>query len=212
MRLILDACRPFGVEVAQLLMSAEDVENRRRFLSARHTMRRLLDAGIVPIINENDALADDELKVGDNDHLAALVASVISAEALVILSNVDGLRRDAGEGPVIRHARADEPIDSHVGAACSASGVGGMAAKLSAARLAASRGVPTLIASGLGSDALSALAEGSVPPGTMIVPTAWDPIRAPRVDRSPGAHARSGTVDAVGSDATSTRCRGSPSR
>src|SRR5690606_15032294 len=68
------------IHVAQLLMSADDIENRRRFLSARHTLLELLSRGVVPIINENDALSDDEDKVGDNDHLAALVTNVVSAD------------------------------------------------------------------------------------------------------------------------------------
>ena len=83
--------------VAQLLMMQDDIEDRRRFLSARHTLQELLSRGILPIINENDPLADDEAKIGDNDHLAALVTSLTTADLLVILSTVAGVLRFGDE-------------------------------------------------------------------------------------------------------------------
>jgi glutamate 5-kinase len=98
MEALIQAFAAHGLGAAQLLMSAEDIENRRRFLSARHTLLHLLEAGVVPVINENDALSDDEQRVGDNDHLAALVTSVVGAELLCLLSQTDGVRRDGGSG------------------------------------------------------------------------------------------------------------------
>jgi len=162
-----------GLEVAQLLMSAEDIENRRRFLSARHTLLHLLDAGVVPVINENDALSDDEQRVGDNDHLAALVTSVVGAELLILLSQTDGVRENGGAGERIGVTRDAGLLMEHVGESKSSTGVGGMGAKLSAARLAAGSGVPTVIADGRDPSALLCLLEGD-DVGTLILPQTWD--------------------------------------
>ena len=142
--------------VAQLLMMQEDIEDRRRFLSARHTLQELLSRGILPIINENDPLADDEAKIGDNDHLAALVTSLITSDLLVILSTVAGVLRFGGDettdgAEVIHTIEVDSKIDSHVTDDQSETGVGGMRVKIRAARLASDWGVPTVIASGQGS-------------------------------------------------------------
>ena len=146
--------------VAQLLMMQEDIEDRRRFLSARHTLQELLSRGILPIINENDPLADDEAKIGDNDHLAALVTSLTTADLLVILSTVAGVLRfgddeeetaDGGRAltaDVISTIEVGSEIDRHITDDQSETGVGGMRAKVRAARLASDWGVPTVIASG----------------------------------------------------------------
>ena len=135
--------------VAQLLMMQEDIEDRRRFLSARHTLQELISRGILPIINENDPLADDEAKIGDNDHLAALVTSLTTADLLVILSIVPGVFRFGDEGEeVISTIEVGSEIDRHITDDQSETGVGGMRAKVRAARLASDWGVPTIIASG----------------------------------------------------------------
>jgi len=143
--------------VAQLLMMQEDIEDRRRFLSARHTLQELLSRGILPIINENDPLADDEAKIGDNDHLAALVTSLITSDLLVILSTVAGVLRfgddqtddETTDGAEVIHTiEVDSEIDSHITDDQSETGVGGMKVKIRAARLASDWGVPTVIASG----------------------------------------------------------------
>jgi len=157
------------LHVAQLLMSADDIENRRRFLSARHTLLELLSRGVVPIINENDALSDDEDKVGDNDHLAALVTNVVSAELLVIVSTVEGLCADGGAGPVIPEVEVGSEIEHHIRGKLSSTGVGGMQAKVSAARLAAFWGVPTIIIDGRRSGLVIRLLAGERI-GTMFVP------------------------------------------
>ncbi|ANM32437.1 hypothetical protein ABI59_22710 [Acidobacteria bacterium Mor1] len=150
-----------GLEIAQLLLSAEDIEDRRRFLSARHTVQRLLAQGVVPVINENDAVSDDEIKVGDNDHLAALVAQLSSADLLVMLSTVDGVRRDGGEGPRFASISAGENVDEHLGENRSSTGVGGMQAKVAAARLASRHGTPALIARGDVADVLELALRGA---------------------------------------------------
>ena len=133
--------------VAQLLMMQDDIEDRRRFLSARHTLQELLLRGVLPIINENDPLADDEAKIGDNDHLAALVTSLTTADLLVILSTVAGVLR-FGDDEVISTIEVGSELDDHITDDQSDTGVGGMRAKVRAARLASGWGVPTVIASG----------------------------------------------------------------
>lgn len=175
-RLIKALSRAFarhGLEVAQLLMSAEDIENRRRFLSARHTLLHLLGAGVVPVINENDALSDDEQRVGDNDHLAALVTAVVGAELLCLLSQTDGVLTDGGAGDRIDVTHDAALLLEHVGDARSSTGVGGMAAKLSAARIAAGSGVATVIADGRNPAVVLDLLEGD-DVGTLILPRKWD--------------------------------------
>jgi glutamate 5-kinase len=157
-----------GIAVAQLLMSANDVENRRRFLSAKHTFQMLLSRGALPIVNENDALSDDEIKVGDNDHLAALVTSVISADLLIILTRVAGLYAN-GNGAVIGDVHFDADVDDHIQSTLTESGVGGMAAKVSAARLASRWNTPTIIADGTTPDMLPRVLAGE-PLGTLFHP------------------------------------------
>jgi len=173
MEALVRAFAAHGLDAAQLLMSAEDIEDRRRFLSARHTLLHLLDAGVVPVINENDALSDDERSVGDNDHLAALVTSVVGAELLCLLSSTDGVRRDGGAGERIAVTHDASLLVEHVGDERSATGVGGMGAKLSAARIAARSGVATVIADGRDPTVLPRLLDGE-DLGTLILPGSWD--------------------------------------
>lgn len=148
MALFAKAFARHRLHVAQLLMTADDIENRRRFLSARHTMQALLARGVIPIINENDALSDDETKVGDNDHLAALLTNVVSAQLLLILSRVRGLYRSGSEDEVIPQVDVGSSVLEHITSEMSETGVGGMAAKVHAAQLASHWGVPTIIAEG----------------------------------------------------------------
>ena len=156
--------------VAQLLMMQDDIENRRRFLSARHTLQELLSRGILPIINENDPLADDEAKIGDNDHLAALVTSLTTADLLVILSVVPGVLRFEDEGgEVISTIEVGSEIDRHITDNQSDTGVGGMRAKVRAARLASDWGVPTVIASGKAPGLLADIVNGHEI-GSLFVP------------------------------------------
>lgn len=175
MTLFASAFKKHRSEVAQVLMMAEDIEDRRRFLSARHTMHTLMEREIVPIINENDPLADDERKIGDNDHLAALVTDLVSADLLVILSSVPGLYRNGSEQTIIPCVQAGSSVDEHVSTVVSESGVGGMAAKVSAANLAGRGGVPTVIADGKTPGLLSRILAGEEI-GTIFLPYA-DRIR-----------------------------------
>ncbi len=145
--------------VAQLLMMQDDIEDRRRFLSARHTLQELLSRGVLPIINENDPLADDEAKIGDNDHLAALVTSLTTADLLVILSTVPGVLR-FGDDEVISTIEVGSELDDHITDDQSDTGVGGMRAKVRAARLASGWGVPTVIASGKEPGLLARVVDG----------------------------------------------------
>ena len=166
--------------VAQLLMMQDDIEDRRRFLSARHTLQELLSRGVLPIINENDPLADDEAKIGDNDHLAALVTSLTTADLLVILSTVAGVLRfgdgenetadgDRALTEVISTIEVGSEIDDHITDDQSETGVGGMRAKVRAARLASDWGVPTVIASGKEPGLLARVVSGEEV-GSLFVP------------------------------------------
>jgi glutamate 5-kinase len=169
MTLFAKAFGKHRVEVAQVLLMADDIEDRRRFLSARHTLLRLVSHGIVTIINENDPLADDEAKIGDNDHLAALVTNLVSAQLLIILSSVPGLYAEGMTGPVIPKVSFGSSVEQHISAQMTATGVGGMMAKVSAARLAGNFGVPTIIADGKQPDLLPRILHGEEI-GTMFVP------------------------------------------
>ena len=173
-RMMTQLAKAFAVHrtsVAQLLMSADDIDNRRRFLSARHTMEELLRRGVVPILNENDALSDHEATIGDNDHLAALVTNVASAELLIILSRVPGVFPSGRTDSVIARVDVGSSLDSHITRDMTETGVGGMVAKVSAAHLASNWGVPTIIAQGGKAGLLQRLVAGEEI-GTLFVPRA----------------------------------------
>lgn len=155
-----------GLKAAQILLTPDDTENRRRHLNARATLQSLLRHGVVPVINENDTTATDELKFGDNDRLAARVAQLISADLVILLSDVDGLysddpRRDrtARHLPLISDLSPE--IEAMAGGAGSGLGTGGMASKLAAARIALNAGAHLVIASGVASGSLGALFNGA---------------------------------------------------
>ncbi len=154
-----------GIGTAQILLTHADLADRSRYLNARSTLLTLLGLSIVPIINENDTVVTDEIKFGDNDTLGALVANLIEADALVILTDQAGLfssdpRRDPS-AHLITEARAGDPaLEAMAGGAGSALGRGGMLTKVLAARRAASSGAHTLIASGREPDVLVRLALG----------------------------------------------------
>lgn len=160
---------------AQVLLSRDDLEDRRRYLNAREALLRLLELGAVPVINENDSVAVDEIQFGDNDQLSALVAGLINADLLVLLTNVDGVYdddpRENPDAKVIE--RIDKPLAELIDI-CNgkpgAFGKGGMRSKLEAARLCRQFGIHCVIARGRGS-ALTAVLEGK-PVGTYIVPAA----------------------------------------
>jgi glutamate 5-kinase len=154
--------------VAQLLLTAEDTEARRRFLGARATLGALLEMGALPIVNENDTVAVDELRWGDNDRLAARVAQMAGADLLILLSDVDGLytadpRRDPAARLIPRVEAITPEIEAMAGGAnhLRRVGSGGMATKLAAARIAAAAGCATLITLGRREGPLSAVEAGA---------------------------------------------------
>lgn len=153
------------VPVAQILLTPDDTEIRRRFLNARGTLEKLLELGVVPVINENDTVATDELRYGDNDRLAARVAQMVLADGLVLLSDVDGLySADPAHDPAARHIPVVDTIDDDVVAAAGSTGShvgsGGMRTKVQAARIATRAGCTTLIANGRIERPLAVLAAG----------------------------------------------------
>ena len=171
-----------GRHVAQLLLTHEDFEDRKRYVNARNTILTLLSRGIVPIVNENDTVATEEIRLeggggGANDHLATLVTQMIGADLLVMLTDSDGLftsdphrHPDARRIPVVRDID-DESIRAAVGRHVSAEGTGGMASKIQAARVLSASGVPVVIASGLSRRSVLDALEGK-DAGTLILPRA----------------------------------------
>jgi glutamate 5-kinase len=140
-----------GLTAGQVLLTAHDFGVRSQYLHARETLRRLLDLGVVPIVNENDTVADDEIRYGDNDRLAALVSHLVSAEVLVLLTDTAGLytadpRLDAEASLIEEIVEVDAALESLAGGAGTVRGSGGMASKLAAAKIAAWSGVRVVIA------------------------------------------------------------------
>ena len=151
--------------VAQVLLTLEETEARRRHLNARDTLETLLKLGVVPVINENDTVATEEIRFGDNDRLAARVAAMLKADALVLLSDVDGLyTADPRTDPAARHVALVESVDAKTlamaGPAPPGHSSGGMVTKLAAARIATGAGTWMAIAPGRARHPLSALAQG----------------------------------------------------
>ena len=161
-----------GLRVAQVLLTHDDLEHHERHLNARNTLITLLNRGVVPIINENDAVSFDELKFGDNDKLSALVASLLPADLLVILTTVDGVLENFGKDDprtisVIEHV--DAAIEKLAGGTKSETAVGGMASKIQAAKIVMRSGIPLVIASGKKKQVLAKILGGEEE-GTLFVP------------------------------------------
>lgn len=157
-----EALGKHGISAAQILLTPDDTENRRRFLNARGTFGRLLDHSVIPIVNENDTVATEEIRYGDNDRLAARVAQLVMADALILLSDVDGFyTADPGSDPdaqLIPEVRAiNSEMLAMAGETRSDIGSGGMATKVQAARIATHAGCSTIIASGAVEHPLHAL-------------------------------------------------------
>ena len=161
-----DAFRPHGIPTAQLLLTLDDTESRRRCLNARATMEVLLGHGAVPVVNENDSVATEELRYGDNDRLSARVAQMTQSDALILLSDVDGLytgdpARDRKAEHVPHLAAINSEAERWAGdASGSGVGSGGMRTKIAAAKIASSFGCATMIASGRSDHPLQALGQG----------------------------------------------------
>ncbi len=163
-----------GKKVAQVLLTREDLSNRSRFLNARNTLHTLLEYGVIPIINENDTVAVDEIKFGDNDNLSGMVVQLIDADLLVILSDIDGLytadprlHPDARFIPVVEKITAE--MERGAGDALSGVGTGGMRSKIMAAKKVGAYGVPMVILNGKKTGLLAALFDGKET-GTLFLP------------------------------------------
>ena len=147
------------LKVAQILLSHDDLGNRRRYLNAKHTIEALLEKGVVPIINENDSVTVEEIKIGDNDTLSATVACLVDAQLLIILSDVDGLydkdpslkiKQGTEKAQLISHiSKVNEGIEKIAGKSNNRLTVGGMITKVLAAKKTMSFGIPTLVVNGL---------------------------------------------------------------
>jgi glutamate 5-kinase len=166
-----------GRHVAQVLLTHDDLSNRRRYLNARHTFDALLHARIVPIVNENDTVVIDEMRFnfGDNDNLSALVATLVEADLLVILSDVTGLhtadpRVDAAATLVSLVPAITKRITAYIGDSRNDMGTGGMRSKLEAARKAGDAGIPCFVADGLHAGVLPALFDPEATVGTLFLP------------------------------------------
>ncbi len=153
--------------LAQVLMTLDDSENRRRYINARNTLDTLLRLGAVPLINENDTVATDEIRFGDNDRLAARVAAMISADVLVVLSHMDGLyEQDPHQFPDAKHVpeiagEITPDIEIMAGTEMSTDGTGGMVTKLAAGRIAMGAGTTMVIADGTAENPLSRIEQGA---------------------------------------------------
>ncbi len=163
-----------GILSAQVLLTHDDLSDRRRYLNARSTLRSLLDLGVIPIINENDTVATDEIRFGDNDTLAALVANLVEADALIILTDQQGLyTEDPRNNPTAELVSIGKANDARLhkmaGSTGGKLGRGGMSTKLTAAQRAARSGTATLITSGRNENALLAITEATEA-GTLLLP------------------------------------------
>jgi glutamate 5-kinase len=161
--------------VAQVLLTHEDLANRQRYINAKHTFQMLLESSIIPIVNENDTVAVEEMKFGDNDHLSALVATLLGADLLLILSDVQGVfdrdprvHADARLIPLVADVKVTKP--NVVGVSQSIFGTGGIVTKIAAAEEAAAGGIPTIITSGLSAGAVEKAFDPEEQVGTLILP------------------------------------------
>ena len=163
-----------GLHTAQVLLTHDDLSDRKRYLNARGTLRALVGFGVVPVVNENDAVANEELRFGDNDTLAALVANLIEADLLVLLTDQQGLYdadpRSNPDASLVSHARAGDSALEGMAGGGGRFGQGGMQTKLRAARLAARSGAATAIAYGGERDVLKRLKQGEEI-GTLLTPS-----------------------------------------
>jgi glutamate 5-kinase len=154
------ACSLHSRSVAQILLTADDLDHRARFLNARHTIEELLRRAAIPIINENDSVSFEEIKLGDNDHLSALVALLVRADLLVILSTAPGLLRGGPGGALVPVVLDISEARTHVTGHTSDVGTGGMGTKVNAAELVTANGIPAVIAAGAEPRVLARILQG----------------------------------------------------
>ncbi|MGH9069795.1 MAG: glutamate 5-kinase [Acidimicrobiales bacterium] len=171
------ALTALGAVGGQVLLAPLDFIHRQQYLHARQTLARLLDLGVVPVVNENDAVANDEIRFGDNDRLAALVANLVNAELLVLLTDTTGLltgdpRLDAGASLIEEVIEVDRQLEAAAGGAGTLGGSGGMASKLAAAKMAAWSGIRTVIAAATRPGVLAQAVAGEPGVGTVVRPRA----------------------------------------
>ncbi len=162
-----------AIHTAQILLTHDDLTDRKRYLNARSTLRTLLRLKVVPVVNENDTVVTDEIRFGDNDTLAALVTNLVEAELLVILTDQPGMfdrdPRSSADARLLQEVAADDPRLERMAGEGGALGRGGMRTKVRAARLAGRSGAATIIASGREPDVLRRIAAGE-PVGTLLLP------------------------------------------
>jgi len=182
MKLWADAFHELGIEVAQILLTNDCLTDRRRYVAARQALDTLLEAGVVPIVNENDTVSVDEIVVGDNDNLAAAAAALVDADLLALLSDVPGVLTGDPEVDddvtVVPQAESADRLRSLCFEKKAPESRGGMVTKLEAAERVGMYGIPTVIASGLDDDALRAVVRGE-PVGTYVA-ARGDPLSARR--------------------------------
>ena len=171
----MDALAAHGLAGGQVLLAPLDFVVRSQYLHARSTVRRLLELGVVPVVNENDAIADDEIRFGDNDRLAALVAHLVDAQHLVLLTDTPGVftadpRRDENASLIEEIVEIDHELEAVAGGAGTERGSGGMASKLAAAKIATWSGVRTVIAQAQRPGVLVDAVKGVPGIGTVFVP------------------------------------------
>ncbi|MCL4423108.1 MAG: glutamate 5-kinase [Actinobacteria bacterium] len=169
-----EALGRYGLVAGQVLLAPLDFVNRSQYLHARGTLRRLLELGVVPVVNENDAVADEEIRFGDNDRLAALVAHLVGADVLVLLTDTDGLltadpRLEEAATLIEEVVEIDHELEAIAGGPGTSVGSGGMASKLAAAKIASWSGVRTVIASAQRPGVLAAALSGEL----LNVPAFW---------------------------------------
>jgi glutamate 5-kinase len=177
MRVYDDALAGHGLVAGQVLIAPLDFVDRRQYLHARGTLGRLLELGVVPVVNENDALADDEIRFGDNDRIAALVAHLVGAETLVLLTDTAGVltadpRLDESASLIEEIVEVDHELEAVAGGAGSARGSGGMSTKVAAAKIAAWSGVRTVIANAAREHVVADAVAGVPGVGTVVHPRA----------------------------------------
>ncbi|MDE2750307.1 MAG: glutamate 5-kinase [Chloroflexota bacterium] len=165
MRIYQDLFDIFEIRAAQILLTRDDLSHRLRYLNARDTLDTLIEQRIIPIVNENDTIATEEIRVGDNDNLSALVASVVDADLLIILTDQPGIFTDDPrknpEAALIQNiAQVSDELFALAGGAGSQVGTGGMVTKIQAARIASRSGIETIIASGSEKDVVTRLVAG----------------------------------------------------
>ncbi len=175
---VYDSCfADHGLVAGQVLLAPLDFGIRQQYLHARGTLERLLELGVVPVVNENDAIADDEIRFGDNDRLSALVAQLLGADLLVLLTDAPGLltadpRIDAQASLIEEVLEVTADLERVAGGAGSARGSGGMASKVAAAKMASWSGVRAVIAAAHRDDVLADAVAGAVGVGTVVQPRA----------------------------------------